>query len=192
MRPWLQNAALAAPSGFEAARISSQWPDMPGNSQRSPLPSDFDLRRAARHRRPGRARLGADERRRHGADDQDAPPQQGAQGNPICIRLEGQLATIDRGAGTGDPAKDEQIRRYQEAPPSSRPNSIASRCRPSAWAAKARASSRCSTASRRNAVRSTTRSSRCAPISTRSPPASSACAAAASAAPTAKTSAARC
>jgi Protein of unknown function (DUF2865) len=44
---------------------------------------------------------------------QDAPPN--AQGNPICIRLEGQLATIDRGAGTGDPAKDEQIRRYQEA-----------------------------------------------------------------------------
>src|SRR4030095_5027712 len=47
--------------------------------------------------------------------NQDAPPQQGAQGNPICMRLEGQLATIDRGAGTGDPAKDEQIRRYQEA-----------------------------------------------------------------------------
>jgi Protein of unknown function (DUF2865) len=45
--------------------------------------------------------------------NQDAPPN--AQGNPICIRLEGQLATIDRGAGTGDPAKDEQIRRYQEA-----------------------------------------------------------------------------
>ena len=44
---------------------------------------------------------------------QDPPPN--GQGNPICIRLEGQLATIDRGAGTGDPAKDEQIRRYQEA-----------------------------------------------------------------------------
>ena len=43
------------------------------------------------------------------------PQQQGAQGNPICIRLEGQLATIDRGAGSGDPAKDEQIRRYQDA-----------------------------------------------------------------------------
>src|SRR3954453_22844425 len=47
--------------------------------------------------------------------NQDGQPQQGAQGNPICIRLEGQLATIDRGAGTGDPAKDEQIRRYQDA-----------------------------------------------------------------------------
>jgi hypothetical protein len=38
-----------------------------------------------------------------------------AQSNPMCIRLEGQLAAIDRGAGTGDPAKDEQIRRYQDA-----------------------------------------------------------------------------
>src|SRR4030095_2352649 len=47
--------------------------------------------------------------------NQDAPPQQSAQGNPICMRLEGQLAPTDRGAGTGDPAKDEQIRRYQEA-----------------------------------------------------------------------------
>ena len=45
-----------------------------------------------------------------------APPPQGApQTNPICIRLEGQLSTIDRGAGSGDPAKDEQIRRYQDA-----------------------------------------------------------------------------
>jgi uncharacterized protein DUF2865 len=34
--------------------------------------------------------------------------------NPVCPRLETQLATIDRG-GSGDPAKDEQIRRYQEA-----------------------------------------------------------------------------
>src|SRR5262245_40789622 len=47
------------------------------------------------------------------------PPQAGqppgATGNPICQRLEVQLATIDRGAGSGDPAKDEQIRRYQDA-----------------------------------------------------------------------------
>jgi hypothetical protein len=42
------------------------------------------------------------------------PPQPGAQANPICVRLEGQLATVDRG-GSGDPAKDEQIRRYQDA-----------------------------------------------------------------------------
>jgi len=48
-----------------------------------------------------------------------APPpqqqqQQGAAVNPMCPRLEAQLATIDRGGG-GDPAKDEQIRRYQDA-----------------------------------------------------------------------------
>jgi hypothetical protein len=42
-----------------------------------------------------------------------APPPQGAAVNPMCPRLEAQLATIDRGGG--DPAKDEQIRRYQEA-----------------------------------------------------------------------------
>src|SRR5215813_15046617 len=39
---------------------------------------------------------------------------QGAPVNPICPRLEAQLATIDRG-GSSDPAKDEQIRRYQDA-----------------------------------------------------------------------------
>jgi hypothetical protein len=42
------------------------------------------------------------------------PPPQGAPVNPMCPRLEAQLATIDRG-GTGDPAKEEQIRRYQDA-----------------------------------------------------------------------------
>jgi len=34
--------------------------------------------------------------------------------NPVCPRLESQLATIDRG-GSGDPARDDQIRRYQDA-----------------------------------------------------------------------------
>jgi hypothetical protein len=43
------------------------------------------------------------------------PPPQGAVVNPMCPRLEAQLATIDRGGGNGDPAKDEQIRRYQDA-----------------------------------------------------------------------------
>ncbi|MBC7580090.1 MAG: DUF2865 domain-containing protein [Tardiphaga sp.] len=46
------------------------------------------------------------------------PPQQqgvaGPSGNPMCQRLEGQLATIDRGAG-GDPARAEQLRRYEDA-----------------------------------------------------------------------------
>jgi hypothetical protein len=43
-----------------------------------------------------------------------AAPAQGAPLNPMCPRLEAQLATIDRG-GSGDPARDEQIRRYQDA-----------------------------------------------------------------------------
>jgi hypothetical protein len=41
------------------------------------------------------------------------PPSAGAAANPMCPRLEAQLATIDHGGG--DPAKDEQIRRYQDA-----------------------------------------------------------------------------
>jgi hypothetical protein len=41
------------------------------------------------------------------------PPSQAPSANPICVRLEAQLAAVDRGGG--DPAKDEQIRRYQEA-----------------------------------------------------------------------------
>jgi hypothetical protein len=46
----------------------------------------------------------------------DAPPQQqGGPVNPMCPRLEAQLATIDRGGGSGDPARDDQIRRYQDA-----------------------------------------------------------------------------
>jgi Protein of unknown function (DUF2865) len=42
------------------------------------------------------------------------PPPAASPVNPVCPRLEAQLATIDRG-GSGDPAKDDQIRRYQEA-----------------------------------------------------------------------------
>src|SRR6266436_7800879 len=43
------------------------------------------------------------------------PPPQGAPPvNPVCPRLEAQLATIDRG-GSNDPAKDDQIHRYQDA-----------------------------------------------------------------------------
>src|ERR1700733_12275290 len=43
------------------------------------------------------------------------PSPQGAATNPMCPRLEAQLATIDRGGGSGDPARDDQIRRYQDA-----------------------------------------------------------------------------
>jgi hypothetical protein len=43
------------------------------------------------------------------------PPQQaGPAANPMCQRLEGQLASIDRGGG-GDPARAEQLRRYEDA-----------------------------------------------------------------------------
>ena len=45
------------------------------------------------------------------------PPQPGQSGlgpNPMCVRLEGQLAVLDRGGG-GDPAREEQIRRYQDS-----------------------------------------------------------------------------
>jgi hypothetical protein len=43
------------------------------------------------------------------------PPQGAAAVNPMCPRLEAQLATIEHGGGSGDPAKDDQIRRYQDA-----------------------------------------------------------------------------
>ena len=42
------------------------------------------------------------------------PPPSASPVNPVCPRLEALLATIDRG-GSGDPAKDDQIRRYQDA-----------------------------------------------------------------------------
>ncbi|MGJ5196114.1 DUF2865 domain-containing protein [Bradyrhizobium sp. HKCCYLRH1030] len=42
------------------------------------------------------------------------PPGPQAGVNPICPRLEAQLASIDRGGG-GDPAREDQIRRYQDA-----------------------------------------------------------------------------
>ena len=34
----------------------------------------------------------------------------------MCVRLEGQLAALDRGGGGGDPAREDQIRRYQDSP----------------------------------------------------------------------------
>jgi Protein of unknown function (DUF2865) len=58
----------------------------------------------------GSAALGVDAR----AQNPPGAPPQGPAVNPICPRLEAQLATIDRG-GSGDPAKDDQIRRYQDA-----------------------------------------------------------------------------
>ena len=50
-----------------------------------------------------------------GPPPSQAPPSQGAPPvNPVCPRLEAQLSTIDHG-GSGDPARDEQVRRYQDA-----------------------------------------------------------------------------
>lgn len=39
----------------------------------------------------------------------------GGQGSPMCQRLEGQLAAIDRGQGGGDAGRADQIRRYEDA-----------------------------------------------------------------------------
>jgi hypothetical protein len=39
----------------------------------------------------------------------------GGQGSPMCQRLEGQLAAIDRSHGGGDAAKADQTRRYEDA-----------------------------------------------------------------------------
>ena len=47
-------------------------------------------------------------------DPNALPSSQGAPVSPMCPRLEAQLASIERGGG-GDPSKDEQIRRYQDA-----------------------------------------------------------------------------
>jgi hypothetical protein len=48
-----------------------------------------------------------------GAQQQPLPPPAAQQRNPVCVRLEGQLALLDR--GQVDPQRAEQIRRYEEA-----------------------------------------------------------------------------
>jgi hypothetical protein len=108
MRPWPEHARLGRAIGFHVARISSHWPDMLKiritSLSRCILTCTMLLGIAAAGT-PAFAQM----------DPGATPPPPGPQTNPICIRLEGQLTTIDRGAGTGDPAKDEQIRRYQDA-----------------------------------------------------------------------------
>jgi hypothetical protein len=49
-----------------------------------------------------------------GALAQQGGPPPPAVGNPVCTRLEAQLATIDRG-GNADPARAEQTRRYEDS-----------------------------------------------------------------------------
>jgi len=46
---------------------------------------------------------------------QNFTPGSGGQGSPMCQRLEGQLAAIDRSQGGGDAAKADQLRRYEDA-----------------------------------------------------------------------------
>jgi len=48
-----------------------------------------------------------------GFPSQSAPPSRSQQGSQTCLRLESQLAAIDRG-GAVDPAKAEQIKRYED------------------------------------------------------------------------------
>ncbi|HEY5965302.1 MAG TPA: DUF2865 domain-containing protein [Xanthobacteraceae bacterium] len=97
-------------NGSSAVRISSQWPDM------------LEIRNAPLARwiltcavLLGITAAGAPAYAQIPPGPPPQAQQQGAPANPMCVRLEGQLAAIDRGAGTGDPAKDETVRRYQEA-----------------------------------------------------------------------------
>ena len=63
----------------------------------------------------GAAMLGVDAHAQVSPGAPPPPPQQGGAVNPMCPRLEAQLATIDRGGSTGDPARDDQVRRYTDA-----------------------------------------------------------------------------
>ena len=99
---------MAAPTGFFlACAVSLSWPDML-EQLTTPL-SRWILAAAVLF---GVAALGVDA---SAQINPGAPPSQGAPVNPVCPRLEAQLATIDRGGGSGDPAKEEQLRRYGDA-----------------------------------------------------------------------------
>jgi Protein of unknown function (DUF2865) len=95
---------LAAPLVHCAAWF--QWPEMPEK-----LISRLARSILACAALFGSVALSLDAR----AQTNPGPPPQGAPPvNPVCPRLEAQLATIDHG-GSGDPARDDQIRRYQDA-----------------------------------------------------------------------------
>ena len=148
MRPWPQNAALAARISADMPRGSALNGRICWKFATLPLSrSDFDLRHAARHRRP-RARLPW----RRSNDD-------AAQMNPRRARRSRARRAIRSACGSKDnwrpstaapapatPPRTNRSAAIRKRRPSSRANSIASRSRPSGWAAKARASSRCSTA----------------------------------------------
>ena len=94
---------------FSPRGVVPQWPDMPET-----LITPFSRWILACAALIGVSAVSLDAR----AQMNPGPPPQGAAPaapvNPMCPRLEAQLATIDRG-GAGDPAKDDQIRRYQDA-----------------------------------------------------------------------------
>src|SRR5580658_6102852 len=62
----------------------------------------------------GSVALGADAWAQTNPGPPPPAPPQSAPASPMCPRLEAQLANIDHGGG-GDPAQDDQIRRYQDA-----------------------------------------------------------------------------
>ena len=70
-------------------------------SGRRPVPCS-----AGTHSRPAGSRAAA-------SCGRTAAPSQQPPSNPVCVRLEGQLAALNRGGG--DPARAEQIKRYEDA-----------------------------------------------------------------------------
>ena len=104
-----------------------------------------------------------------------AAPRRQAPQNPVCTRLEAQLAAFDRGGA--DPARAEQIRATRKPPPASRPSSTASSAQARRLGCESNGffvlfsgsqTAQCGAAQ-------PTRSSRCAAISTASTPTCSAC-----------------
>jgi Protein of unknown function (DUF2865) len=106
-------AALAAPPDVAADTESFNWPDMPET-----LITPFFRWIVACAALLGVSALSVDASAQMSQAPAPPPqqqPQQGAPVNPMCPRLEAQLATIDHGGGGGDPGQDDQIRRYQDA-----------------------------------------------------------------------------
>jgi hypothetical protein len=98
--------------GFRTRAVSFKWRDMP-----EALITPFFRWMLAGVALIGMSALSVDAWAQMNPAAPQPPPLQGAPGpavNPMCPRLEAQLATIDRG-GSGDPAQDDQIRRYQDA-----------------------------------------------------------------------------
>ena len=185
---------MAAPSGFRAARnllngricLKRLTPPFPAGfwpgamllgvvaAERACVGADEPRRAAATAAAASRAAAG------YAAGQSDLP--HGSKRN----------SRLSIAGAAAIPAEVDQIRRYEDAAARQQAELDRVTRKPSGWAATVPASSRCSTASRRNAGRSTPRSSGCAEISTRSPLVWSGCAAEASAASTATISAARC